>query len=320
MTGTDPLPWLLEPENPSARTLALTGLLDRPADDPEVLAARAGIPGWGAARAILDAQWPEGFWVAPGVGYSPKYKATVWQVIYLAALGAPRTEAVDRACSQVLNQSRLPDGRFSAKKTAQGTIPCLGGNLLRALMQLGCEDPRVIESVEALALMALRDDFRCRYNALRDEDGAWPHHMRDGLPCVWGAIKVLGAFAEVPHKDRSPAVREAVEAGAALLLGGNLVGGEYPTATGPSPLWSQFGFPLGYTSDLLEALEVLGELGSAPGPQLAPALDLVRSKRTASDRWMLEHTPENTWAGFGVVGEPNKWVTLRALRALKLWE
>ena len=29
MTGTDPLPWLLEPENPSARYLTLTGLLDR---------------------------------------------------------------------------------------------------------------------------------------------------------------------------------------------------------------------------------------------------------------------------------------------------
>ena len=320
MTITDPVPWLLEPENPSARYLALTGLLGRPADDQEVVEARAAIPGWGAARAILDAQWPEGYWVAPGVGYSPKYKATVWQVIYLAALGAPQTEAVDRACTQVLDESRLPDGRFSAKKTAQGAIPCLGGNLLRALMQLGCEDPRAAESVEALAEMALRDGYRCRYNALRDENGAWPHHMRDGLPCAWGAIKALGAFAELPEEGRSPAVREATDAGVALLLGGNLAHGDYPTATAPSPLWSRFGFPLGYTSDLLEALEVLGKLGVEPGSQLAPALDLVRSKRTTSGRWILEHTPENTWAGFGMVGKPNKWVTLRALRALKQWE
>ena len=317
---TDPLPWLLEPENPSARYSTLTGLLDRPADDPEVMAARAAIPVRGPARAILDAQWPEGYWVAPGVGYSPKYKATVWQVIYLAALGAPRTEAVARACTQVLDESRLPDGRFSAKKTAQGAIACLGGNLLRALMQFGCRDPRVAESVEALAEMALRDGFRCRYNALQDGDGNWPHHMRDGLPCAWGAIKTLAAFAELPEGERSPAVRDAIEAGAALLLGGNLADGDFPTATEPSPLWSQFGFPLGYTSDLLEALEVLGSLGLELGTQLAPALDLVRGKRTGSGRWVLEHTPENTWAGFGVVGEENKWVTLRALRALRLWE
>jgi hypothetical protein len=320
MMGTDPLPWLLEPENPSAKYMALTGLLDRPADDPEVLVARAAVPGWGAARAILDAQWPEGYWVAPGVGYSPKYKATVWQVIFLAALGAPRTEAVDRACARVLGDSRLPDGRFSAKKTAQGAIACLGGNLLRALMQLGFADPRVADGMEALAKTVLRDEYRCRYNAQRGREGAWPQRMRDGLPCAWGAIKALGAFANVPEEQRSPTVREAIGAGTMLLLDGNLAGGDYPTATEPSPLWQLFGFPLGYTSDLLEALEVLGRLGVELGPQLAPALEVVRRKRDESGRWRLEYTPGNTWAGFGKIGEANKWVTLRALKALKQWE
>ena len=320
MTGPDPLPWLLEPENPSARTLALTGLLDRPVSDPEVLAARAAIPGWGPAWAILDAQWPEGYWIAPGVGYSPKYKATVWQVIFMAARGAPRTEAVDRACDRVLSDSRLPDGRFSAKVTEQGAIACLGGNLLRALLQLGCEDPRLGESVEAHAGMVLRDGYRCRYNALKDEKDKWPPRMRDGLPCAWGAIKTLGALAELSEGQRSPAVREAIEVGVALLLDGNLADGNYPTATEPSALWQQFGFPLGYTSDLLEALEVLGRLGADLGPQSAPALEVVRGKRDESGRWRLEYTPDNTWAGFGELGQPNKWVTLRAMRVLRMWE
>jgi hypothetical protein len=254
------------------------------------------------------------------VGYSPKYKATVWQVIFLAALGAPRTEAVDRACGRVLSDGRLSDGRFSAKKTAHGAIACLGGNLLRALMQLGFDDPRMEVSVEALAGLVIRDGYRCRYNALRDKDGAWPRRMRDGLPCAWGAIKSLGAFAEVPEEQRSPAVREAIGAGTILLLDGNLADGLYPTATEPSPMWQQFGFPLGYTSDLLEALEVLGRLGVELGPQLGPALEVVRSKRDESGRWILGHTPGNTWAEFGKVGQPNKWVTLRALRVLKQWE
>jgi hypothetical protein len=319
MTAPNPLPWLLEPENPSARYLALTGLLDRPSDGPEVLEARAAIPGWGAARAILDAQWPEGYWIAPGVGYSPKYKSTVWQVIILAALGAPRTAAVERACDRVLSDSRLPDGRFSAKVTEQGAIICLGGNLLRALMQLRFDDPRIAESVEALAYSALRDGYCCRYNALQDESGAWPRHMRDGLPCAWGAIKALGAFAELPEAQRSSAVRDAIEAGVELLLDGTLASGKYPTATEPSPLWQKFGFPLAYTSDLLEALEVLGKLGVDLGAQLAPALDIVKSKRDASGRWALEHALDNTWAQFGEIGQPNKWVTLRALRVLKLW-
>ena len=273
MTGVDPLPWLLEPENPSARYLALTRLLDRPEDDLEVQEARAAIPGWGPARAILDAQWPEGYWMAPGIGYSPKHKATVWQVIFLAALGAPRTPAMDRACAHILDHSRLPDGRFSAYKTAKGAIACLNGNLLRSMLQFGIQDPRMDQSLEALAEMLLRDGFRCRFNAPR------PACARDGLPCAWGLIKALGAFAEVPEEQRSPTVREATEAGVNFLVQHDLATGDFPSATKPSRLWQAFGFPLGYTSDLVEGLEVLGRLGVRGDPRLAVAIAVVRNKQ-----------------------------------------
>jgi hypothetical protein len=317
MTGADPLPWLLEPDNPSARYLTLTSLLDLPADDPDVIAARAAIPGWGPARAILDAQWPQGYWISPGVGYSPKHKATVWQVIFLAAMGTPCTDAVERACAYLLEHSRLPDGRFSARKTARGACPCLNGNLLRAMFQLGYADPRLVESMEALARAVLDDGFRCRYNAAGVEEGSSPAGMRDGLPCAWGAIKSLAAFAEIPPERRSNTVARAIESGIALLLAGDLATGDYPTATKPSPLWQRFGFPLGYTSDLLEALEVLLRLGRGGHRRLAMAIEVVHSKRDSSGRWALESTPGNTWGSFGKLDTPNKWVTLRALWVLK---
>jgi hypothetical protein len=309
---SNPLDWLLEPDNPSARYLALTGLLHRPADDPEVAEAQAAIPAWGPARVIFDAQWPEGYWMRPGIGYSPKYKATVWQVIFLAALGAPRTEAIDRACAYILEHSRLPDGHFSAYKSAKGAITCLNGNLLRAMRQLGCEDPRIDESLEVLAEMVVRDEFRCRANAV----GPPPAWMRDGLPCAWGAIKALGAFAHVSKEQRSPAVQMAIEAGVELLLSHDLAAGDYPTGTEPSPLWHKFGFPLGYSSDLLEALAVLGQHGLGRDARLAEAVKVVRGKQDRDGRWPLEYVPGNTWGQFGKVGQPNKWVTLRALQIL----
>jgi hypothetical protein len=247
----------------------------------------------------------------------------VWQVIFFGALGAPLTEAIERACAYVLDHSRLPDGRFSAHKTARGAVACLNGNLLRAMRQLGHRDPRLEESLEALARMALRDGFRCRFNAPSPR----PARMRNGLPCAWGAIKALGAFAGIAEEERSPAVRAAVEAGVEFLLAGDgstgltasLAGGGYPTATRPSPLWHRFGFPLGHTSDLLEALEVLAGLGVGRDARLGEAVEIVLSKRDASGRWALEYTPANTWASFGRPGHPNKWVTLRALCALKGW-
>jgi hypothetical protein len=313
MTRADVVSWLLETDNPSARYLTLRELLDRPADDPDVMAARSAIPNWGPVQAILEAQWPEGYWLRPGIGYSPKYKATVWQVIFLAALGTPRSEAVERACAYVLDHSRQPDGQFSAGKMPTETVACLNGNLLRALLQLGYQDSRLEESLQVMAHTAVRDEFRCRYNAPRPA----PVRMRDGLPCAWGAVKVLGALAEVPGQSRSPAMEAAIEAASSLLLSGDPARGDYPTATTRSPLWKRLGFPLGYSSDLLEVLEVLGRVGQGDDPRLAAAAEVVRGKQDGSGRWALEYMPGNAWAEFGQIGQPNKWVTLRALYVLR---
>jgi hypothetical protein len=328
MSHTAPVDWLLEPENPSARYLALTALLGRRHDAPEVIVAQNAIPNWGPAKAMLDAQWPAGYWMRPGTGYSPRHKATVWQVIFLAALGTPCTDALHRACTYVLDHSRLPDGRFSAYKTAKGAITCLNGNLVRAMLQLGYRDPRLEESLEALAEMAARDEFRCRFNAIGVDKKSPAARMRDGLACAWGAIKALGAFAEVPPEQRSRTVQAAVEAGVEFLLGGDdpaapttrLASGDYATATEPNPLWLKFGFPLGYTSDLLEAMEVLLRLGLGDDPRLSAAAKIVHSKRDKTGRWALEHKAHNTWGKFGQVGQPNKWVTVRALGVLTNWD
>jgi hypothetical protein len=313
-----PVAWLLEEDNPSARYMALTDLLERQAGDPLVVAAQTSIPGWGPARAILDAQWPEGYWMQPGIGYSPRHKATVWQVIFLAALGMPRTEALHRACTYVLENSRLPDGMFSAYKTSKGATACLNGNLLRAMLQLGFDDPRLEESLEALAKGVLHQGFRCRFN-IPVAGAGMPARMQAGLPCAWGAVKTLGALAEVPKEGRSQAMQAAIGEGIILLSQGDPTKGDYPAATEPSPRWSGFGFPLDCSADLLEVLEVLGRLRVDQIPWLASAVEVILSKSSQAGRWPLEHTPKNTWARFGKIGQPNKWVTLRALRVLKDW-
>ena len=49
----DPLPWLLEPESPGVRYLALRDILDTPADSPELHAARQAAHIEGPIAAIL---------------------------------------------------------------------------------------------------------------------------------------------------------------------------------------------------------------------------------------------------------------------------
>jgi hypothetical protein len=140
---TDPLPWLLEPDpaNPGVRYFALTDLLDRPSDDPEVVAARRAVMTSGPVPVILEAQERDGYWVKPGSGYSPKYRGTTWQIIILADLGADPAadERVQRGCEYLLNHSIAANGAFSvyAKAVPSGSVHCLNGNLLSALLRLG---------------------------------------------------------------------------------------------------------------------------------------------------------------------------------------
>ena len=94
--AVDPLPWLLEidPDNPSVRYFALTDLLAQPPDDEEVQRRPRSHHGGGPVPAILDAQDDRRLLVKAGGGYSPKYRGTVWQIQFLAELGA---DPADRA-------------------------------------------------------------------------------------------------------------------------------------------------------------------------------------------------------------------------------
>ncbi len=300
----DPLPWLLEPTNPSVRYLTLTQLLDRPEDDPQVQAARGQIEGSRPVQEILAAQYPAGYWMRPGIGYSPKYRATLWQIIFLAELRMQRNEALDRAVVHAIRQAQRPDGHFIANRERGGAILCLHGNLLRALVLLGYgEEPAVQRGWEALAQAVERGGFHCRYNG--------------GLPCAWGAVKALRAIVTLPSERRPPILEQALAAAADFLLAHDPMAATYPTPTRPSPRWFQLGFPPTHEADLLELLEALVAAGRGDDERLLPLLRWLLARQDEAGRWRLGRTPSPTWTAFETVGRPSRWITWRALRLLK---
>ncbi len=87
----------------------------------------------------------------------------------------------------------------------------------------------------------------------------------------------------------------------------------------PNASWWKFGFPVFYVTDILQVVEALVGLGYGDDPRLANARALIAGKADAAGRWPLEyHYQGKMWDGvhFGRKGQPNKWVTIRALRAL----
>ncbi|MDD5038233.1 MAG: nitrogen fixation protein NifH [Dehalococcoidales bacterium] len=327
----DPLPWLLESdrEQPAIRYFTLLNIIGCKENDSEVKEAKAAITLSGPVPDILVVQTPEGYWLKPGPGYSPRYRSTVWQIIFLSQLGADASDTrVRKGCNYLLDHTISKHGWFSFNGTPSGFVHCLAGNLEAALIDLGwLEDVRLQTAIEKHARFitgaGLADVqatntperyysytpgpvFRCGPNA--------------GLPCAWGAVKVLNAFSKIPPSKRTKMVVQAIDKGIDFLLSHNPAAADYPFGRGnrPNSRWFKFGYPLGYVADVLQNLEVLAVLGHASDPRLSSALELVISKQDGQGRWPLENSYEGKmWVDIEKKRQPSKWVTLRALRVLK---
>ncbi len=325
----DSLAWLLEPDAPGVRYLALRDLLDRPPDDAELRAARQAAHTQGPIAAILAEMDEAGYWVEAGPGYNPKYRSSVWSVIMLAQLGASvaEDERIARACAYLLEHALTRSGHFTLSGAPSGTVDCLQGNLCWALVELGCADPRLASAFEWMARsvtgegVAPVDDRQAAVRYYASKCGPlFACGANNKLACGWGAVKVMLALSRCPAGYRTSLVESTVEQGAGFLFSVDPAAADYPSgwAAKPSGNWWKFGFPVFYVTDLLQTVEALVGLGYARDPRLANALDLIRAKQDAQGRWPLEYDyTGKTWVDFGPKKQPNKWVTLRALRVLK---
>jgi hypothetical protein len=271
---------------------------------------------------------PAGYWAAPGPGYNPKYRSTVWAVILLAQLGADIEEdrRIRSACAYLLENALTPGGQFTASGAPSGTADCLQGNLCWALLALGCDDPRLASALEWMARSVTGEGVApvgARTAAVRYYAGKCGPTFACGannrLPCAWGGAKVMLAFSQVPAARRAPLIQRAIQQGATFLLDPDPATANYPNGYSekPSGNWWKFGFPVFYVTDVLQVVEALARLGYGRDLRLANAIHQVLEKQDAQGRWALEYDyAGKTWLDAGPKRQPNRWVTLRALTAL----
>lgn len=314
--------WLLEPDlqNPGVRYFALRDLLGRPKDDREVLSAQEAIMQTGPVPAILEAQHSDGYWARPGGGYSPSYTATIWQIIFLAELGAdPHDERVQQGCDYLLDHIVAANGGFSMnpRPVPSGVVHCFNGDPLHALLQLGYKnDPRVQSALD-WQVQAITGEGEVRFyrSGTSGKDFACAYNLRQ--PCAWGATKAMKAFSAVPPDQRPSAMVRAIEIGSNFLLGRDLAKADYPYTERINSSWFALGFPLSYRSDILETMTVLASLGYGDDTRLGNARHFILGKRDDQGRWTMEKTLNGKmWVDIEKKRQPSKWITLRALSAL----
>lgn len=323
------LSWLLDPEDPGVRYLVLRDLAGCAPEDNDLLAARELAYNQGPIATILANMQEEGFWVEPGPGYYPKYISTQWSLILLAQLGASvhQDQRIARACRYMVENGLTPGGQFSASGAPSGTADCMQGNLCWAMLELGYEDSRLETAFEWMARTVTGEgvapagdkNAAVRYYACKCGP-LFACGSNNKLPCAWGGVKVMLAFGRLPEERRTTLITRAISQGAEFMLAGNPAKSGYPNGWSdkPSGNWWKFSFPVFYVTDLLQNVEALVSLGYGRDSRLADALALIIEKQDSNGRWALEYDyTGKTWVDFGKKKQPNKWVTLRALRVLK---
>ena len=140
---------------------------------------------------------------------------------------------------------------------------------------------------------------------------------RDGgrRGCIRATLDVLRVAALDPQTAAWPGIAHAAAVASELVMEPRmnryLVGEFWGT-------WERFKYPF-YGFSLISALDTLGRLGcTLEQPKIAAGMEYLLSRQLPSGAWPMDESWSNPPMDFGKVGQPNKWLTLDALRVIKL--
>ena len=308
------LDWLLEENQPSIKHLALTTLLGKTEDDPEVQSSKRMITKRGWAAAILAKQMPGGWWVEEESLYKPKYLSANWMLIILSDLGLTRAEPrIAKACELWIKRFAKKDGGFGAEGWSKSHL-CIVGNTARALVKFGyAHHPKVRSAFEWLVKN-------------QAEKGGWSCFGSGRNLDSWEG---MSAFAEYPKQNWTRSMMRSVEIGAEFYLEREL----HKQGTRYRP-WYRFHYPIHYYYDLLVGLDFMTALGYGDDSRLGYAISLLKKKRRRDGRWNLDaihpdlegsmlewyrKNPKRMPTPFALEkpGEPSKIITLKAMQVLE---
>ncbi len=302
--------WLLNAD-PSIRWQVMRDLIDAPPDD--VAAERARVATEGAGATLLALQGTDGRW--NGAAWNRGWNSTMHVLMLLRDMGLDPTS--DQAC-RALNLVRDRVTWKGCGPTECDSNAFFDGEL----------EPCINGQVGAVGAY-FRQDVRGIIDRLLAEqlpDGGWNCEAASGSTrssfnttiCV---LEALLAYERTT--GGSPKVIEARLRGQEYLLDRRLF---HRLSTGEvierdrksGSAWTRFAFPTWWHYDVLRGLEYLRSAGVAYDERIAPAIDLVASKRDCDGFWRLD-----AWyPGVMLIemddgeGRRSRWNTLRALRVL----
>ena len=306
----DTVDWLVD-SDPAIRWQAMRDLTDA---SPAVVAAeRARVSREGLGSEILAVQKPDGTWRRAD---APAWLPTLFTLLLLRATGVDHADALIESAVARLDGLRWddPDGRWDVRCAAFGGNPFFDGEV----------EPCINGGVLALGgyFKHPSDLLARRLLGEQLEDGGWnceaPKSARSSFHTT---LCVLEGMLEYERAVGSaPEIAAARRRGEAYLLERSLFR-RRSTGEVAHPEFLELAFPPRYRYDVLRALDYFRNADGEPDARMGDGVRVIESKRQADGRWLLDRSYDALPFRFSEsVGEPSRWNTLRALRALRWYQ
>ncbi len=306
--GDSVIDWLLDGD-PAIRWQVMRDLLGAPAADVAAERARVEHDGWGAR--LLAAEDDDGLW-AGGACFPADYRggepgqpwtATMHTLQTLQLLGLdPSSASARRSVALVAENGRW---EHDGQRYFDGEVePCINGRTIETGAYFGVDVAPLVE----------------RLLPERLDEGGWNCEAENGSvrASFDTTINVLEGLIEFEQATGgSDETRAARGRGEEYLLERRLFRRK-STGDVVESRYLDLAFPYYWKYDILRALDYFRRSGTRPDARMDEAVDIVRSKRTADGRWLLDaiHPGRVHFDLEPDVGGPSRWNTLRALRVL----
>lgn len=260
--------------------------------------------GWG--KALLDHAGPDSHWVGL---YTPKWTSATYTLLLLRQLGLAADNPVARAGSaHLLDRGLFTDNGINFwPRLRKQSETCVTGMVLSIAARFLPGDPRLDLLTRHLLAVQMPDGG---WNCQRPY-GAVHSSMHTTISALEGLLEYESAGGGLARQSRQARERAHV-----FLLEHQLFRSHLSCRI-MHPDMTKFSFPPHWHYDVLRGLDYLRAAGTPHDVRLAPAIDLLRKRRTADGRWLLPALYRGRYYfTLETPGQPSRWNTMRALRVL----
>ncbi|MDF1512691.1 MAG: hypothetical protein P1S60_02660 [Anaerolineae bacterium] len=291
----DPVPWLLDPINPSSRYLTLRDIFQK--DKKLLNPDQEQILLWEPIK-LLRAHWdPVSHWGRANAPYYGSAVGSFGTLHMLQQLGAPVFPEAQATCEALFTSGRTEQGLFIPDSHTAAWL-CYTGIALQVLVHFGfAKDPRTQTTQFILVNRILQHPESLSCPMVRGE-------CRDGL------VKALNALLHLPSHQQNQDTTHAID-----ILGDKLVDYTYDFA-GEDAEWALPRYPRYYDSDLLELCHVLSHTNHRHDARLSRIIQTLTSLQDADGKWRKLRQTHSL--AIERIQQPSRWLTYEAVHTLTL--